>query len=237
MDRAIDVFYSLEKGILNIIRAADVYGLHLLGYIRKKEPPIDTIEKILQGNVISGLNMFDWEYSDVEMKLLEENGHFRAIGQQVIMASYIALELYLVHKFEEYYRFILKDKSEILIRNSIKRFSRRSLDEIKKLYIDLLDIHLPSFEIEFFSTEKSSFQPKTSWDAIVLLSTARNEIAHQGETTSYKITTLMDSWYPFDFSRRWVDLFDANFDILIYKGWETSLIKEYRQRVSKITSS
>jgi hypothetical protein len=231
MDRAIEVFHSLEKGILNIIKAADVYGLHLLSSIRKETLLMDTIEKILHGNVISGLNVIDEEYSDVERHTLESEGHFRAIGQQVIMVSYTAFELYLNHKYEEYYRFILKDKSEMLIKNSIKRFSRRSLDEIKKLYFDLLDIHLPSFEIEFFSTKKSIFQPKTSWDAIVLLSRARNEIAHRGESTSYRITTLVDSWYPFDFSRRWVGLFDVNFDLLIYEGRESPLIKEYKQRI------
>lgn len=149
------------------------------------------------------------------------------------MASYTAFELYLINKFEEYYKFILKNNSEIFIRNSIKRLPRRSLEEIKKLYFDLLDIHLPSFDIEFFITGKGTFQPKTSWDAIILLSRARNEIAHQGESESYKITTLVDSWYPLDFCRRWVDLFDINFDYLIYEGRETSLIKEYKERVSK----
>jgi hypothetical protein len=236
MVRAIEVFNSLEKGILNIIKAADVYGLHLLTGIRKETPPIDTIDNIVHGHYISGLNVFYWEYSDVEREMLESNGHFRAIGQQIIMASYTAVELYLVNKFKEYYRFSLKDKPDMLITNSIRRFSYRSLDEIRKLYFDLLNIHLPSFDIEFHTTEKSIFQPKTSWDAIVLLSCARNEIAHQGKTTSYRITTLMDSWYPFDFCRRWVNLFDFNFDYLIYEGRESSLIKEYKQRVSKITS-
>jgi len=233
MDRAIEVFYSLEKGILNIIKAADVYGLHLLAGIRKEAPPVNTIEKIIQGNATSGLNFIDWSYSDADRQVLESNGHFRAIGQQVIFASYTAVELYLVHKFEEYYRFILRDKSETLITNSLKRFSHRSLKEIRKLYFDLLNIHLPSFEIEFYSIEKSIFQPKTSWEAIILLSRARNDIAHKGEATDYRITTLVNSWYPFDFSRRWVDLFDVNFDYLIYEGRESQLVKEYKQRISK----
>jgi len=236
MGRAIEIFNSLEKGILDIIKAADVYGLHLLSGIREKEPPIDTIQKIIHGNSISGLNLFDWEYSDAERQILESSGHFRAIGQQVIMATYTAVELYLVHKFKEYFAFLLKDKPDKLIANSLKRLSHRSLDEISKLYFDLLDIHLPSFEIEIYSTEKSIFQPKSSWDAIVLLSRARNEIAHQGESTSYRITTLMDSWYPFEFSRSWIVHFDSNFDILVYEGWETSLIKEYQEMVSKIKS-
>ena len=196
MNRALDIFNSLEKGILNIIKAADIYMLHLIASFRNESPPIDTIEKIIQGNTISGLNIFDELYSIKERQMLESDGHFQTIGQQIIMATYTALELYLIHKFEEYYRYILQDKSEILITNSLKRFSFRSLEEIKKLYFDLLNIHLPSFEIEYFTNEKSSFQPKTSWDAIVLLSRARNEIAHQGETISYRIITLVDTWNP-----------------------------------------
>ena len=67
-----------------------------------------------------------------------------------------------------------------------------------------------------------------------LISDARNEIAHTGKSSKYKIVTLMDSWYPFDFVRRWVACFDVNFDNLIFYNRETKLIKDYKVKLNKI---
>jgi hypothetical protein len=152
------------------------------------------------------------------------------------LATYTAVEIYLIEKFKEYYTYFLRDIPSGFVKNSIKRFSFRSLEEIKNHFFDVLNIHLPSFEIEYYTNDKSEFQPKDSWTALVLLAKARNEIAHTGQSTNYKIITPMDSWYPFDFVRRWVSLFDANFDLFIYQQSETSLIKEYKQRLQQLTS-
>jgi len=108
------------------------------------------------------------------------------------------------------------------------------LSDIKRNFTDILDIHLPSFDIDFFSDKECSFHPKDSWDAINILSKARNEIVHEGTSKSYVVKTLMDSWYPFDFSRRWVSLFDANFDSLIFNNHETMLVKEYKKKKDKV---
>ena len=122
------------------------------------------------------------------------------------------------------------------MQNSLKRFSLRSLEEIKGHFSDVLDIRLPSFEIEYLTNDRSQFQPKDSWTALILLAKARNEIAHTGQSTKYKLVTPMDSWYPFDFARRWVSQFDANFDSIIYQKRETVLIKEYKQRLRQLSS-
>lgn len=233
MSKAINTFHKLEKGILGIINAADIYTVHVIAKYRNSEADKDLINMLLTANKISGYALHCWSYTDEELKAFEENGRIKGIGQQIVLASYTALEFYLIEKFKEYYRHTMKDKDIAFIENSLDRFSFRSLNEIKKHYWDLFSIHLPSFDVEYHSAEKSSFHPKDSWEAIRLISDARNEIAHAGESVAYKIVTLVDAWYPFDFTRRWVDLFDANFDFLIYKGYETGPVKEHKKRLAK----
>lgn len=237
MLKAIEVFSEQEKGLLNIIKAADVYALHVLANIRNQEPEKDVINEIIKSNKISGLNLFGWVYKGEEIKILEKNKHLQQIGQQILLATYTAFEIYLIEKFKEYYKYLSEHKDDDFIDRTIKRFSFRSLDEIKNNYFDLLRIHLPSYDVDYESDDSSTFQPKTSWEAIKLISLARNEIAHNGYSESYKIITLMDSWYPFDFVRRWVDSFNANFDTLIYEKWETSRIKEYLEELNNISKN
>lgn len=233
MNKAIDIFGELERGILNIIKAADIYALHIIAEFRQEPVNNETINAILASNNISGLNLHGWLYKNEEIELLESHGHIKNIGQQIVLATYTALEVYLIEKFKEYYRHSLRDKDAAFIEKSLERFPFRGLEDLKKHYYDLLTIHLPSFDIEYYSDSKSSFQPKNSWEAIVVISTARNEIAHYGESKKYKVVTLLDSWYPFEFVRRWVDLFNANFDYLIYDNKETRLIKDYKNRLPK----
>ncbi len=231
MKRPIEIFSMREKGILNIIRAADIYFIHIITKARNEEPYMNVVNAIINEKKISGFNVLGELYNDKEMKMLNEEEHVKHIGQQILLSSYAALEFYLIEKFKEYYRFILKEKNSSIVEGALKRFSFRSMEEIKKLYYEMLSIHLPSFDVRYDSHEKSAFQPKISWDAIILLAKARNEIAHQGETSSYKIVTLMDYWYPFDFIRRWVGGFDVNFDLLIYEGRKTNLVKAHDKRV------
>jgi len=233
--QAQQVFDGLEKGILNIIKAADLFTIHLLANNRNEEPSCEVIQAILTGPAISGFSLLGESYNKEEINMFENREHVRRIGEQIILATYTAVEVYLIAKFKEYYTYFLKDIPSGLAQNSIKRFSFRSLEEIKNHFFDVLDIHLPSFEVEYYTNTKSQFQPKDSWTALVLLAKTRNEIAHTGQSTNYKIITLMDSWYPFDFARRWVSLFDANFDFFVYQQRETELIKEYKQRLQQLT--
>jgi hypothetical protein len=231
MTKAIDLFNQLEKGVSKIIKAADLYALYTMANIRNEEPPKDAIEAIIKSNNVSGWNMMGELYKVNEMNFLEQEKHFEPIGQQILMATYTVLEIYLIEKFREYYMYMLNDKDKGFVESIYKKLSFRSIDEIKDNYYNILKIHLPSFEIEYFSSEKSNFQPNTSWDAIKLIAKARNDIAHIGKAKSYKIITPMDSWYPFEFVCRWVSFFDTNFNFLVYEKIQTSLVKDYNKRV------
>lgn len=233
LNKAINTFHKLEEGIVGIIKTADIYTVHVIAKYRHEEPDKDLINRLLMSNKISGYALHSWSYTDKEIKALEENGLLKGIGQQIVLATYTALELYLIEKFKEYYRYKLKANNTTLVEKSIERFYFRGLEDIRTYYWELLEIHLPSFDIEYHTAEKSSFHPKDSWDAIRTLSEARNQIAHCGESAVYKVITLLDAWYPFDFVGRWVILFDANFDSLVYKGYETNPIKEYKKRLAK----
>lgn len=233
MNEALMVFNIQERGILNIIRAADIYAIHLLANMRSVDPDKELIARILKGNKISGYNLVATHYNDDDLIQLKEGGHLREIGQQIVVATYTALESYLIAKFVEYYRFVTSSVEPRVIINTLEKIRFRSLEDIKEHFSKILDIHLPSFEIDYSIDPACSFQPKSCWDAITIISKARNEITHQGKSSSYLVSTLMDSWYPFDFSRMWVMLFDANFDFLIYQKHETHLVKEYKKRKEK----
>ena len=234
MTTAIEAFNIQEKGILNIIRAADIYAICLLAKFRGVDPNMEQITSILEGNRITSYNLMSMHYSKDEFIQLKEKGHFREICQQIIFQTYTMLESYLILKFKEYYFYLTSKTTHKIINESLKMFNFRSLTDLKRNYNDILDIHLPSYDFDYFySDDKCSFKPKDSWEAINIIAKARNEIAHQGISSSYIANTLMDSWYPFDFIRRWIGSFDVNFNMLIYENRETGLIKEYKlKRVS-----
>lgn len=227
MSEARKTFSVLSKGILNLIRSADLYQVHLLAKRAGEEPDKTLVKSIMGGNKISGLNFSSCFYKREDLDFLETSGQMKEIGQQILLATHTALELYLVDKFKEYYRYKTKGCDENIINESIKGFSFRSLDDIRKTYSKTLDIHLPSFDIEFFTDEKSTFQPKTSWEALILISRARNEIAHTGQTITLKINCLLDIWHPFEFARRWVEQFDPSADRYIYQGSDKWLKNHY----------
>jgi hypothetical protein len=105
MKTASEIFEIQEQGILNIIRAADIYAIHILAKLRASEPDKDLIDRILKHNRISGYNISSIYYGKGELDLLQKGGHLKEVGQQVIVATYMALESYLISKFEEYYSF------------------------------------------------------------------------------------------------------------------------------------
>lgn len=224
--KAIEIFNELEKGILELCKAADVYAIYLMAELRRNEPDTKIINQILFGNAVSFFNLVGEAYSNDEIKLLQGNKKFRRVGKQILLSSYTALEMYLVEKFKEYYRYLCKNTPQSIVEQTLKRFFFRSLEEIKRHYDEVLDIHLPSVEMSYIVTaDKSNFEPKNCWDAICMLAKERNNIAHTGKTGDYQIATLLDSWYPFEFVRRWVVCFNANFDMLIYENRKTGLTK------------
>jgi hypothetical protein len=228
--KAIEKFAELEHGILGIIKAADLYALHTMAQLRNTEPDSQSINFIMNGTKISGFNVVGSAYTKEELSVLKDKGYFTEIGQQIIVASHTALEIYLILKFKEYYRHAFSDSDRKLIEESLNQFNFRSLKDFKELYKNFFSIHLPSFEIDYHSSHGCNFQPKNSWEALKLIYGSRNNIVHKGSSVNYQVSSLMDSWYPFEFVRSWVNLFDTNFDLLIYKKTETRLYSEHKQR-------
>jgi hypothetical protein len=233
MANAKAIYRSAEKSISELVKAADIFALHLLSKFRTAPPPpYDTVESILNGSV-SILNFTAFTYTEKERELLAREGHLRSIGQQILVSTYTAIELYLTNKFIEYNKNTMRGVPIVFVESSIKQLSFRSLKDISKLYFEFYNIHLPSFDFEFDTGEGGNFQPKTAWDALRLLSTARNEIVHQGESITYKVNMLVDSWYPFNFAREYVEMFDDNFDDLVYRNRVSRLVHEHNSRIPK----
>jgi hypothetical protein len=230
MNRAIDRFRELEQGVLGIVRAADIYALHVMAKIRRQDLDSEAVNSILSGKKISGFNLAGSLYTKHELALLEEEGHFREIGQQIIVAAHTALESYLILKFREYYRHLSISVSKEIVEETLARINFRCLDDFKNAYKSFFKIHLPSFDVQFYTSSGCNFCPTNSWQALNLVYQARNDIVHKGESTRYKVASLMDSWYPFEFVRIWVAAFDVNFDSYIYDNKETKLYREHMQR-------
>jgi len=126
MKTAFGIFQIQEKGILNIIRAADIYAIHILAKLRETEPDRDLIGRILKGNKISGYNKRSIHYGKGELTQLQKGGHLKEVGQQIIVATYTAYESYLISKFKEYYSFHTSAVNPQIIQESLKenRISR-----------------------------------------------------------------------------------------------------------------
>ena len=224
---AMQHFNALHDGIFQIINAADLYAVHIIAHYKNMDIDKELVNRMIAQNKTSGFVFIEWFYDDVVMERLERSGQLKYIGNQILSSTYTAIEIYFIEKFREYYKKKYNDKS-------YKDISFRNIKEIRKNYWEYFDIHLPSFHIPMENFYTSRFQPKDSWEGITLIAEARDQIAHNWEVSKYRITTLVDSWYPFDFIRRWVDLFDVNFDFLIYGDIETVLIEQYHERVKHI---
>lgn len=230
MTKAIEKFHELEQGVLGIVRASDVYAVHVMAKIRGVDVDMEVINSILSGQKISGLNLVGAAYAKDELKRLDEEGHFTEIGQQIIVASHTALESYLILKFREYYRHLSSGGNEEIVDETLSRLNFRCLNDFKDAYKKFFKIHLPFFDVDYLSSEGCVFKPKNSWEALTLIYKVRNDIVHKGASVDYKVTSLMDSWYPFEFVRRWVSGFDVNFDNYIYHKTETKLYREHKER-------
>ncbi|MBF8302523.1 MAG: hypothetical protein HW396_804 [Candidatus Dadabacteria bacterium] len=155
--KAIERFNKLDEGILQTIRSADVYALHIIANLRGQEVDKNLIKTIITSNKISLLTLFSCAYNDQERKLLEKHTQLRNIGSQILLATYTAFELYLIEKFKEYYRHFHKSVKSNVVEASLEEFSYRSLEDIKKIYKNILGIYLAQFEMdEIFIDDKSS---------------------------------------------------------------------------------
>ena len=73
-------------------------------------------------------------YTKEELSTLKNEGYFTEIGQQIIVASHTALEIYLILKFKEYYRYSFSSSDPVLVEESLNQFSFRSLKDFNELY-------------------------------------------------------------------------------------------------------
>lgn len=227
--KAIERFGELEEGILHVIKAADVYLICVISEMRGESVNAELIQEIIAGKKVSTFVLFSGACSMKERQELYQKGHIRGIGSQVVLATYTALEVYLREKFEEYLRHKLQGINADAV---LKRCSFRSLDNIKNLFREFLGIHLPLFELSYITVDEgSSFKPGKTWDGIKSIEEARHDMAHLGTVKRKNINLVSDMWDRFDFARRWVASFDANFDSLVYEGRRTSLIREYERRM------
>jgi len=224
--KAITIFESQVQGILQTFKAADLYAIHLTSYHRGEECcNKQLISDIIEKDAVSGLTILSMFYTAAEKKAFQEKGHLVNIGNLIVLATYTALEIYLINKFKEYFSFRVAGASKINVSAVLDNLPHRSMDNIVELYKDILDIHLPEFEMDRIPVDPhSSFKPKSTWLGIKTIEKARHEIAHNGKSKNYKICLLPDVWDPFNFVRRWVMLFDANFDTLIYESRTSPMV-------------
>lgn len=232
--KALELFESLRKGILLQFEAAGVYNECLFALNDNRQIVQDHIRKLIDEPVVSGLTVFEQFYKESDFEYLGKTEKIKYLGQQIIFSVYTALEIYFIKKFKEYITFKLSNVNEDLLKLIIGKISNRSIEEIKENYSAYLNIHLPFFDIEkIFTQNNCTFQPKDAWEAIIIISKSRNEIAHSGISNTYKIKSLLDCWYPYEFVNYYVILFDANFDDYIYNKRESRLINAYKARINK----
>lgn len=224
--KAIDKFNELEKGILEIIRAADIFTIELVQLRRGTDFAKNLIKDLLTRGKISSFVIFRDSYSQKEIEDLKREPRLRSIACQIVLASYTALEVYLVNKFKEYLSFRMKNCPQGIKEAILKMIRFRDLKEIKKNYTDFIGIHIDKFEPGHFPVDyKSNFKANTWWEGLLQIAKARNEIAHRGISETTQLILLPDSWECFDLCRRWVNLFNGNFDRYIYKNELTDYVK------------
>lgn len=162
---AYQAFLKNVGSIKSLVRCADVYGLHALANARGEPVNNDVIQEIISQKGLSPL-AFSWQFLMTSEEYAEfgKRGHLRSICEHIIFASYVALEAYLIAKFSEY--FTRKYSSiEAAQRVAIlKKIKPRCLDEIKKHYVEFLEIRLAQFEPEPGVYEEAPwFHPDSSW--------------------------------------------------------------------------
>lgn len=207
----VKVFKANCESLKNILRAADVYALLRLDIVRGTDKGVAVAKKVIEesggSTLLHSKHMF---LSKEERTLFEEEEYVSGICQQTIMASYTAIENYLINFFAAKISTSVENKN--LSDAILKNLSFRSLDWIKKHYSTFLGIDLPSFKHKGIDTyEESWFHPRDEWHGLKILSDVRNEIAHEGSCTSYPIYHLVDAYSVIHFIERWVMFFECRY--------------------------
>lgn len=209
------------SSILSLIRCADIYGIHAISLFRGESPDLPLIGRIIKEKEVSlHAHSWQWTMQKEEYEEFDNDGHLRSMCEHIVFSSYVAIEAYLKGEFKEYFDYLYKapdqDRQDLLL----KRISLRSLQELDEQYRKYLRINLSSFDHPQVSVyaEAEWFNPATSWQGLKQLEKCRNQLAHAGRMDSAKMVVLVDAMSVFQFCRRYVMLFDPNYDSYIYQG-------------------
>ena len=207
--------------ILSLIRCADIYGIHAISLFRGESPDLPLIGRIVKEKEVS-LHAHSWQWTmrREEYDEFDNDGHLRSMCEHIVFSSYVAVEAYLKGKFKEYFDHMYKAPDQERQDLLLKRITLRSLQEFEEQYRKYLRINLADFNHPQVSTyaEAEWFNPTTSWQGLKQLEQCRNQLAHSGRINSARLVVLVDAMSVFQFCRRYVMLFDANYDSYIYQG-------------------
>lgn len=181
---------------------------------------MELIRQVISNDGVSQLAWsWQWFMSKEEYSAFVERGHLRAICEHIVFASYVAVESYLVGKFQEYFAYKYSALNEDQRGSVLKKVSMRSLDEIKRQYFEFLDANISRFEPEVgVYSEAPWFHPNSGWEGLKMLEACRNSLAHRGEMKDVKLVVLVDAWSAHEFCREWVEYFEDSYNDFIYRN-------------------
>lgn len=221
--KALATFEQRAKRIESLIRCADIYGLLTRAVLRNEEPDMSLIGKIIRDGGYStqalSAGMF---FEAEELEVFANEAHLKAICEQIVFASYVATEDYLIAKFKEYYSLTKEvDPSEVDEKYlEVHRIFLSGQENIKRNFRRHLEIRLNKFnhpQVSVFH-EAKWFHPESCWEGMKTLSRFRIGIAHAKNEESMGPIMLVDAYSAFDFCRRYARLFDCNYDMRFYDG-------------------
>ena len=221
--KALTTFEQKAKRIESLIRCADVYGLNVLALLRDEQPDINLVKQVIKGPGYSTQVLTkDWHFEVEEQEVFEKEAHLKAICEQIVFASYVATEDYLIAKFKEYYSLAKDiDPPEVDEKHlEVNGIFLSGQENIKRNFRRHLDIRLNKFnhpQVSVFH-EAKWFHPESCWEGMKTLSRFRIGIAHAKNEESMGPIMLVDAYSAFDFCRRYARLFDCNYDMRFYDG-------------------
>tara|TARA_R110002167_G_scaffold162976_1_gene359652 strand:+ start:1141 stop:1785 length:645 start_codon:yes stop_codon:yes gene_type:complete len=209
MSSAFKTFEVHYKSIKNLIRAADIYTIHSFARLQKRDVDLEHINKLMENEEAFSTLVNAWYFhmSQDENDSLRKDPHIKSMCEQIVTSTYVAIEYYLVNRFEELITERVED--EKIAKSLLKYTKGTSLDKLKEKYKSFLGINIVAFEPDFGLFENNWFNPNTCSDALLLMSEVRNEVAHTGRSNTHDISYLVDAYAPFHFAWRWVGLFHS----------------------------
>lgn len=221
--KALTTFEQRVRRIESLIRCADVYGLLTRAILRNEEPDMSLIGKIIReggysSQALSAGMLFEAE----ELEIFAKEAHLKAICEQIVFASYVATEDYLIAKFKEYYSLVKEiDPSEVDEKYlEANRIFLSGQENIERNFKRHLDIRLNKFNHPQISVlhEAKWFHPESCWEGMKTLSKFRIGIAHAKNEERMGPIMLVDAYSAFDFCRRYAGFFDCSYDMRFYDG-------------------